>query len=325
MAPRLVIRRLPGAPYPIWEQVLLPLACTRDHVDVVHSMCNTAPLLLSRRVRRVLTIHDTIFMTTRGHRRQELSLYQRAGRAYRRYVVRRAARQAEEVITVSRTSAATIRRDLHVDPSKLHVVPGAADPRFRQLPAAQVRAALPAEVQPLGRFVLALGASDPRKNSVRVVEAMAAVHRARVPIPLVIVGGDERTNSSLREIAVRSGLASAVTLLSFVTDDQLVALYCAAEVLLYPSLDEGFGLPVLEAMACGTPVILTREGALPEVGGDAGLYVDGRDVRAMADAVVRVVRDSSLRRTLIAAGTHNASQYTWQLAAARIADIYNKL
>ncbi|RME69436.1 MAG: glycosyltransferase family 1 protein, partial [Chloroflexi bacterium] len=171
-------------------------------------------------------------------------------------------------------------------------------------------------------FILSVGTIQPRKNFRRLIQAFA---RLDPPYTLVIAGGRGWGESDIFAEAVRLGLQDRVHFPGFIADDDLPALYSAAELFVYPSLYEGFGLPALEAMACGTPVVASNRSALPEVVGEAGLLVDPLDVGAIAGAMAQVLTTPELRQKLSEAGQRRAAQFTWDGVARQLLALYYTL
>jgi glycosyltransferase involved in cell wall biosynthesis len=259
--------------------------------------------------RLVCVFHDVAF---RAH--PEFST--EANRVYCEQQFERASRLAHHLVTVSHFSKAEIVRLMGTAADRITVVHEAADPRYRPLPGASV----PARFQQAlgGRpFVLYVGSVEPRKNLATLVEAYARFQRrTRQPVPLAIAGGTGWKNSAVFEAVARHGLQDRVHFLGMVSDQELLELYNTCALFCYPSLYEGFGLPVIEAMSCGAPVVTSRKASLPEVGGDAVRYVDDpRDEVAIADALEEVLADRALQDRLRTAGLQQAARFSWDRAA----------
>ncbi len=239
-----------------------------------------------------------------------------ANRVYCEQQFDRAARLAHRIVTVSHFSKAEIVRAMGMAADRIDVVHEAADPRFVHRPEMP----LPERFRPqLGDapFVLYVGSVEPRKNLATLVNAYASVlRRTKHPANLAIAGGSGWKNSSVHEAVERHGLQDRVRLLGFVTDDELLALYNRCALFCYPSLYEGFGLPVIEAMSCGAPVITSRVSSLPEVGGDAVRYVDDpHDSAALADQLGEVLESRDLQARLRRDGLAQAARFSWDKAA----------
>jgi glycosyltransferase involved in cell wall biosynthesis len=238
-----------------------------------------------------------------------------ANRVYCEQQFARAARLAHRIVTVSHFSKAEIVRHMGMAPERIEVVHEAADPRYVHRPGSAVPERFRAQ---LGLpFVLYVGSVEPRKNLATLVDAFAALPAPlRQRSALAIAGGSGWKNSAVYEAVERHGLREQVHLLGFVTDEELVALYNACTVFCYPSLYEGFGLPVAEAMSCGAPVITSRVSSLPEVGGEAVRYVDEpRDAAALSAELREVLEDTGLRERLRALGLAQAATFSWDRAA----------
>lgn len=239
-----------------------------------------------------------------------------ANRVYCEDQFDRASRLAHRIVTVSHFSKAEIVRAMGMSADRIDVVHEAADPRFVHRP----EILLPERFrEQLGAapFLLYVGSVEPRKNLATLVNAYASfLRRTKHPANLAIAGGSGWKNSSVFEAVARHGLQDRVRLLGFVSDDELLALYNCCAVFCYPSLYEGFGLPVIEAMSCGAPVITSRVTSLPEVGGDAVRYIDDpHDSAALADQLGEVLESTSLQQELRHAGLAQAARFSWDKAA----------
>jgi glycosyltransferase involved in cell wall biosynthesis len=288
-------------------------------VDLVHSTTYCAPLFRSRRKRLVVTIYDLTFVT---HPEYHLP----ANVAHCLEGTRLAIERADMLIAISES----VRRDLiermHAPAERIVVTPLAADPRLARvtdptvLDRARRRYRLPE------RFVLFLGAMEPRKNLLRLIEAWAALKPAvRRETALVVAGAQGWLNDSVRARVETLELADRVHLAGYVEDEDLAALYSLATVFAYPSLWEGFGLPVLEAMACGTPVLTSDISSLPEVAGAAAVLVPPTDVEAIADGLLRLLEDAALRADLTERGRRQAGSFSWERCARETLSAYNSV
>jgi len=197
----------------------------------------------------------------------------------------------------------------------IHVVPAAPRASFRPVETIMVAPAL-ARAGVRAPFLLAVGSVQPRKNLVRLAEAFRMLHRTRPDLQLVIVGPSGFRSRWVQETIVSRGLSEAVRLPGYVSEEDLVGLYNAAMALVYPSVYEGFGLPVVEAMACGRPVIAANTSSLPEVAGDAAILVDPFDISALHAAMLSVVTDTRQAGELAARGLARARQFCWPRTAA---------
>jgi glycosyltransferase involved in cell wall biosynthesis len=265
----------------------------------------------------VLTIHDVSYQL-----HPEWYPYRRDW--LRRAFYRRSARSAARILTVSAFSASEICRAYQIDPQRITVTPLGVDPAFSPVDP-DVACELPAGVA--APFLLHVGDLHERRNLTMLVDAVFEARRhfgAASALSLVLVGSDRGVGDALRRIAQEAGAPDAVVLLGDVSEDRLRALYRCATALVYPSFYEGFGLPLIEAMASATPVIASSAASIPEVVGDAAVVLDPADPPAWTDAIVRIVNDEALRDRLRAAGLTRASQFTWRRTAELTLDVYRR-
>lgn len=299
-----------------WTLVGLPRAAASASVDLIHAPAYTAPFWSRAPV--VLTIHDVSYA-----RRPEWYPYRRDWA--RRAFYRRSAHSAAQIITDSSFSADEIRAAYGVDRRRITVVPLGVDEGFVPLEQG-LPTHLPARV--VEPYLLHVGDLHERRNLPTVVDALIAARQqfgGSAALSLVLAGVDRGVGGALCEMAAAAGVPDAVVALGEVGEDRLRALYQHATALVYPSLYEGFGLPPLEAMACGVPVIASKAASMPEVVGDAGLLLEPLDVSAWTDAVVRVVNDEHLRRRLRSEGLHRAAQFTWARTARLTVEVYRRV
>lgn len=274
-------------------------------------------LLPLRKVPTVLTVHDLIYHLFPQYHKRLNYLYLNA--AMPLFV-----RRANAVIAISESSKRDLVRLYRVPPEKVSVVYEAAAPHFK--PAAPERIALVRGRYALPEcFMLTVGTIEPRKNLSRLLDALALVRKTGADVKLVVVGKrgwlDEEFFRRLEDHACRD----SVQLLGHVPDDDLPCLYGAANLCIVPSIYEGFGLPVLEAMACGTPVACSRASSLPELGGDAALYFNPTSVEEMSAGVCRILRDESLRDGMRVRGLAQAGRFSWVRAAEETMAVYEKV
>jgi len=208
---------------------------------------------------------------------------------------------------------------------KVLVTPLGLSRAFRAATDPERERALRRELDLPGPFLLFVGASEPRKNLPRLVQAMAILRGRGRRVPLVLAGRPGGDQARLAEAIAKAGLEGLVRLAGYRSDEDIRALYGAATALVFPSLAEGFGLPLLEAMACGLPAAVSGVSALPEVGGDAALYFDPADAAAMAAAIASLLDDESLRLSLRAKGLRRAAGFDWAVTARLTLDFYRRI
>ena len=297
----------------LWEQTVLPRELRRRAVDVFHSPVNVLPARLP--CPSVVTIHDLAFV----HFPQ---FFRPARRIYQRTFTTRSARAATLVVTVSEST----RRDvlaLGVDPARVRVIYPAIEDRFQPVDDPEVLRAFRAEHGLPERYCLFLGTLEPRKNIVRLLEAYARLRMldGETP-PLVLAGAKGWYYDAIFDRVRTLGLDRSVTFAGYVRDEEQPLWYSAAEIFVYPSLFEGFGLPVAEAMASGTPVITSSVSSLPEVAGDAAILVDPSSPEALAHAMHRALRDGETRGRLLALGLRQAHQFSFERMVNGYRDVY---
>jgi glycosyltransferase involved in cell wall biosynthesis len=300
-----------------WSLVGLPLAARRAAVDVVHAPAYTAPVWSPAPV--VLTIHDVSYQ-----RHPQWYPYRRDWA--RRAFYRCSAIAASHILTISRFSATEITAAYGIPAERMTVTPLGVDRAFA--PAASDELGdLPVGVhQP---YLLHVGDLHERRNLAMLVGAVLDARRqldgTYQALSLVLAGADRGVGDSLRGIAERAGAADAVVQLGSVGESQLRTLYAGAIALAYPSLYEGFGLPLVEAMACGVPVIASNTASMPEVLGDAGMLLDSADRPGWTSAIVDVVTSDQARARLIAAGLRRVAEFTWARTATLTLDAYRRV
>jgi glycosyltransferase involved in cell wall biosynthesis len=292
----------------LWEQVRLPLAARRAGADVLHCPANSGPRFPL--VPAVITIHDLIPL--------EMEPGSAATRAWAAKVAV-AARKARRIITPSEYSKRQLVERHHVLPEKITVNYWAPDQACRRVTDAVelTRARLRYGLSPNRPYVLGFGASDPRKNTQRILEAWARMSaRFRENVALVLVGIQEPALTAYRRLAGELSLGSGVSLHGFAEEQDLPALLSGATALCYPSLAEGFGLPILDAFVCGTAVLTSSGSSLPEVAGDAALLVDPQQVESIRAGLEQLLDDEKHRAALVAKGHERVKQFSWERCAA---------
>ncbi len=313
--PARMFRRLPFRF--LLEQIYLPVLLWKRRVDVLHSLHYALPLL-SFGVRRVVTFHDmTFFNMPEVHERSKI--------LYFRSFMRASMRLADTVIFVSQSVLEDCLQRLGPPKGKAVVIPHGKSERFRSIHSAAELNLVRHTYGIGGEFVLYLGTIEPRKNLTRLVEAFASIADRYPTLQLVLAGNRGWMTDELFRTLDALDLGSRVVLPGFVAEADKLALLSACTLFAYPSLYEGFGLPVLEAMACGAPVITSNLSSLPEVAGDAALLIDPLSTEALACAMDEVLSSSERRATMRKDGPVRAMQFTWTRTAALTAQVYASL
>ena len=301
--------------YSIREQVSLPIALRRAGVELFHAPHYVLPPFIT--CPTVVTIHDCI------HLRFPQYLPSRPAYFYARTMMRLAARKARRVLTVSQASKDDILHYLDVPASKVEVIYNALDERLATPPTYQDIMRVRDRFLLTAPFVLYAGNIKPHKNVERLIEAFSLLRaRGAGEVKLLIIGDEISKYPKLRRLVHRFDLHQHVRFLGFVPDATLAVLYRLAAVFVFPSLYEGFGLPPLEAMAAGAPVVASNVSSLPEVVGDAALLIDPMDPGSIADAMARVLGDAGLRTELIRRGHERVKAFSWERSVARVREVY---
>ena len=302
--------------YSIREQFVLPGLLRENGVEIFHSPHFLIPLI--RPCPTVVTIHDLIYITCK----EDLPSF--AGRLYYKWMMEAAARLCRSIITDSEYSKTDIVRHLGVDPRQVAVIYPGIDPQFRPVRDEVKLAKVREKYGIKSDYVLYTGIYKPRKNHAALLRAFENFLQTGVAVQLVFAGPADGSEVGLRRLASEFGITDQVVFAGFVSDEDLPALYSSARIYACPSLYEGFGFTVLEAMTCGTPVVCTRETSLPEVAGQGALYADPRQRDEFALALHRAFTDEDLRRQLIASGFANVKRFSWQTAAKATLDVYGE-
>lgn len=309
--PNVTLHAVPQAIFSPQEQITLPRDLPPG--DLVHFPYYIFPYLSRRRA--IVTIYDIISHLYPAYLPSALH------RVVFEITTRLALARAVHILTLSASAAADLQRVYGVDPGRITVTPAAADGRFRPASADAIHA-LRRRLGLPSRYVLFLGANKPHKNLLRLVEAWAklkaqeATPSAAAGVSLVLAGREDPRYVGIRAAIAQAGLQGDILVLGAVSEADLPVLYSGAEVFILPSLYEGYGLPVMEALACGAAVACSRTSSLPEVvGADAGLLFDPTDSNEMATVLQRLLSDEALRAGLQQAGLARARQFTWRRTA----------
>jgi glycosyltransferase involved in cell wall biosynthesis len=296
------------------ERYALPWELRGSAFDVLHSPDFIAPR--RGRWRSVITVHDLANLrfpwTLTG-----------ASRGYYGGI-RRAVREADAVIAVSEATARDLAELADARPEKVSVVYEAADPGLNPMPAAEAMAIVRERYGVEGPYILFVGTLEPRKNLPALLQAFSLLRR-EFPARLVVAGGTGWLSDEIFATARRLALADGVAFLGAIPPADLRPLYCAAQVLVLPSFYEGFGLPPLEAMACGTPVVVSNAGSLPEIVGDAGVIVSPEDPDDIAHGLGWVLGNERFRELLVERGFARAAAFSWDRAARETMAVYERV
>ncbi len=323
-----VSNRVPIIRQVLREQIQLPRQAMKEHCSVVHYTANTAPVF--SRLPHVLTLHDVIALTEPQAPLllSQKRLWQWMIGQYARHIIPAASRNCKAVITVSDFEKDQIVQHLKLSPDKIHPIHLAPSPLFYALPELEREAARKQVRNAYGlgpRYVLAIG-HEPRKNVPSVLRAYSGLGASlQEQTGLLIVCARQHAQQALRDEIAHLHLDETVRVIGGVSPEDLLRLYNGAAVLMFPSLRESFGLPPLEAMACGTPVIASNTSSLPEILGDAALLVDPTDMPALTEALGAVLTNQGLADSLSERGLMRCRQFSWERTAQETIAVYESI
>ena len=316
----LTIVELPTSNYLLWEQIALPRALKKYPIDLLHCTSNTAPLYCS--VPLVLTLHDIIYLgkdKTKG-----MSMYQQIGWYYRKWLVPHIIKKCKHIITVSHTEENNILQRFPGISSKLSVNYNGFSSCYKVIEKGEtenIKKYLSDD-----NYLFFLGNTDPRKNTKRVLQAYYYyLQHSQKKCKLIVTGiSKEYAIQLLTELDIMSCLPDLI-FTGYISGKDLPALYNRAFVFLFPSIKEGFGIPILEAMACGTPIITSNTSAMPEVAGTGTQLIDPYKPEEIANAILRLEQDEAFYQSQVSYGLERVKQFSWKHTADKLSQIYQKI
>lgn len=305
--------------YPLWEQVGLPLALKKIKPDLLHCTSNTAPIFCN--IPLILTLHDIIFLENKRGKNQ--SMYQNLGRCYRRLVVPRILHHCRKIITVSHFECKHIGKFLGLGKDVLTAVYNGYSAHFHPITNAHT---ITDKYIDSRQYLFFLGNTDPKKNTAGVLQAYNIyLTKSRHPLPLLIADLKE---SVIDEYLEENGLQPIKSMLrypGYIPNKELPAIYSGASAFIYTSLRESFGIPILESMACGTPVITSNTSAMPEIAGTGGILVNPLEPEEITDAIIRLEEDPDYHRTQVNYGLERVRQFSWENTAKETLKLYKDI
>lgn len=319
---RVVPGLLPVVGMPWREQLSLPHQINKDQVDLFHSPCLTAPLRLACPL--VVTVHDMIWaFPEEFSQNSSRSIQRKLMEWYNRLIPSYAIKRASAIITVSCAAKESITKHTGLSSDHIFVTHEAANPSFQQIKDAECIRSVYHKHNLRPNFILAIGSADPRKNISRLLTAYSLLsNQLKEDHPLVVVWTHSFLADETLRLVEHLGLKQNVQFLAHISNDDLTLLYASAELFAFPSLYEGFGLPLLEAMACGVPVVAANNSSIPEIAGDAALLFDAEDVEDISNAINRILTDDLLRSALSKKGLKRAAFFSWEKCAREAIDVY---
>ncbi len=310
--------------YPVWEQIKLPKAAKEYGCDMLHCTSNTAPINCP--VPLVVTIHDIIYFETNPLTAKGYSVYQRFGNMYRRFVVKRNLKEAKKVITVSHFERKRFEDFLNLPDGLLSVVYNGVGAHFKPEESEEVLADIKQKYQLPSQYFLFLGNTDPKKNTSNTIIAFAQYcEEVSSDYTLVVADLDP---GKIKKLLIDEGLGqhfNKIHFTGYIANNDLPAVIQLAKVFLYPSKRESFGIPILEAMGTGTPVITSNAASMPEVSGESAVLVNPLKPIEIKNALEKLVFDEELRSELSRKGIIRAAQFSWENTAREVLTIYKGL
>ena len=310
-----------GGPYPLWEQIMLPREAKKYGLDLLHCTSNTAPVQCNMPL--LVTVHDIIYFERHPLFASGYSTYQRFGNMYRRSVVKRIINSASLIITVSAFERDNIISRFPFLKDKLQVVYNGVGRHFKPVTDQDTLDKIRQKYQLPEYFVLFLGNTDPKKNSENTIVAFAmAMQEAELDYHLVVGDFDRSIVASYLEKAGLKNFIKRIHFPGYINNADMPAIYSLAGFYLYPSKRESFGIPILEAMACGTPVITSSTASMPEVGGDAAFFTDPFSIDDIAEKILLLANDQQLRKDLVAKGLERVKGFSWEASVQNLLELY---
>lgn len=320
------IIELDGGPYPSWEQFALPRAAKKYGCDILHCTSNTAPV--NTDIPLVVTLHDIIYLESISIFKKGGTWYQKFGNMYRRFVVPRVVNKSKKIITVSHFEKNRIREFFGFPESDQRLVAiynGVGD-HFHAVDDANELKRVKEMYHLPDRFAFFLGNTDPKKNTKGVLKAFSDyLKEGNEPLTLVMLDYEKAALDTLLNEIGDKNLIQHIHLTGYVKNTDLPYIYSQAAVFLYPSLRESFGIPMLEAMKCGTPVITSNTSSMPEVSGNAAMIIDPFKPEEIKNAMIQVLTDINLREELIKKGFIQSEKFSWMTMAKEVLNLYKEI
>lgn len=314
---------LNGGSYPIWEQIALPKAAAKFECDILHCTSNTAPLV--GKTPKIITLHDIIYLEKLNLFSSGATAYQKFGNLYRRIIVPLAVKSSKKIVTVSEFERKRISDFMGLKDNLISIYNGVGE-HFKVISDKDVLDQYKKKYNLPNKFFFFLGNTDPKKNTPNMLKAFAKFNeRSSESYKLVMLDFQE---SALQQILTNIGcshIRDQIMLIGYVPNNELPQIINLSTLFLYPSLRESFGIPILEGMACGVPVITSNTSSMPEVAGNAALLIDPNDYTSIVSAIEELLNNTSLRESLIKKGLARATKFSWLEMAKKYLSLYNEV
>ncbi len=310
---------LPSSPYPVWEQWHLPRAANKLQLALLHCTSNTAPLFLN--IPLVLTLHDIIYLEGINYRQG--TNYQKFGNIYRRLIVPKIVKKAKAILTVSNFERQTILSYFSMSAQLVRTAYNGVAGHFKQALDPLVLASTKETYQLPDRYIFYLGNTDPKKNVLGVLQALILLNKkGKLPCKLLMLDIDKDFLFALISQLGDPYVLDHICFVGYVPNKDLPAIYAQADLFLYPSLRESFGIPLLEAMACGVPIVTSNTSSMPEIVGDAAVLCDPYSAESIAAAIEKLMADVALQNELRLKGKERVQQFSWLKNAEQTLKVY---
>lgn len=293
----------------LFDYLYVPIWSRRNKLDIVFFPKSTISFFV--RGKKIVTVHDLAYFMP------SLRAYTLLDTLFMRIMIKSSCKRADMIISDSENTKTDIINILGINEDKIKVIYGAADPKYKVIVDDVKMSEIKDKYGLNGKFILFTGGITPRKNLIRLIEAFANISN-KIPHKLVLTGGKGWNNKKELELIEQNG---KIKRLGFVPDAEMPYLYNLADIFVYPSLYEGFGLPILEAQACGCPVIASNVSSIPEVGGNGVLYIDPNSISDISEKLINLAHDANLKRRLINEGFKNVKRFDWDKTTKELLDL----
>ncbi len=317
------IVELGGGPYPSWEQIALPRAAKKEGCELLHCTSNTGPIW--SKVPLITTLHDIIYLESISIFKKSGTWYQKFGNMYRRLVVPPIAKKSRKIVTVSNFEKDRIRNFMGLGDNLTAIYNGVGE-HFVKITDQEVLLKAKQKYKLPDNFMFFLGNTDPKKNTPNVLNAFADFNsNSETKYKLVMLDYEENALMQVLNNIGHPELRTDIVMTGYVPNTEMPAIINQCKVFLYPSLRESFGIPILEGMACGVPVITSNTSSMPEIAGDAALLVDPYKSDEIVDAIKQILSDDKFRESLCKKGIERAAQFSWKHMAEKYLELYKEL